>query len=91
MQVVDAFLRGEFPESFDFNYTCRDGTQRSSDARIGVLKQNGNLVGLQVIFRDITERKKVEEALHQERQLLEHITEKMGAMIGVISPDFHVI
>ena len=91
IKVVDAFLRGEFPESFDFNYTCKDGTQRSSDARIGLLKQNGMLVGLQVIFRDITERKKVEEALHQERQLLEHITEKMGAMIGVISPDFHVV
>ncbi|PVX23571.1 MAG: hypothetical protein CW691_10250, partial [Candidatus Bathyarchaeum sp.] len=62
-KVVEAFLGGEFPESFEFNYTCKDGTSRSSDARIGLLKQNGNLVGLQVIFRDITARKQMEKQL----------------------------
>ena len=62
-KVIYAFLNGEFPESFEFNYTCKDGTQRSSDARIGLLKQKDELVGLQVIFRDITERKQMEQAL----------------------------
>ena len=50
-KVIQAFLAEKFPPKFEFNYTCKDGSQRSGDARIGLLKQKDKLVGLQVIFR----------------------------------------
>ena len=80
-KLILAFLSGEFPDSFEFNYTCKDGTQRSSDARIGLLKQKGELIGLQVIFRDITERKQIINALQESETKLRTLLDAANVLV----------
>jgi len=46
---------------------------------------------MQGIFRDITERKKMEVALKQERDMLEAVTENIGAGLIIISKDYHAL
>jgi PAS domain S-box-containing protein len=46
---------------------------------------------IQGIFRDITERKKIENELKLEHDKLEAVTENVGAGLAVISKDYHII
>ena len=43
------------------------------------------------IVTDITERKKMEDALRQERNMLEAVTENIGAGLAIISKDYHIL
>ncbi|MCW8801980.1 MAG: PAS domain S-box protein [Candidatus Bathyarchaeota archaeon] len=89
-KVIQAFLAEKFPPKFEFNYTCKDGSQRSGDARIGLLKQKDKLVGLQVIFRDITESKQTIAKIKRQRKIIDYMTEKMGVRIATITKEFQV-
>ena len=40
---------------------------------------------------DITERKKTEESLKQERDMLESVTKASGAGLGIVSKDYHIL
>ena len=58
---IEAFLRGKVPETvFEFSYCCKNGKQQVAEASIGLLKENGKQSGIQLLLRDITERKKTE-------------------------------
>jgi PAS domain S-box-containing protein len=56
-----------------------------------IKNKKGKTVGVINIFRDITERKKTEEALEQERDTLEDITKNIGAGLVIINKDYRVI
>ena len=43
------------------------------------------------IIRDVSERKKMEETLKQERDMLEAVTENIGAGLTVISEDYRIL
>jgi PAS domain S-box-containing protein len=96
---VGAFLKGEIPNTvFEFVYCCKDGTQRVAEASIGLLKQNGKQSGIQLMLRDITERKKTEinlkqseEKLARERDTLEKVTGNLNASLVMISKDYKVL
>ena len=51
----------------------------------------GEIEGVFAAARDITERKKTEEALSQERNKLESVTAASGAGLVIISKDYHVL
>ncbi len=51
--------------------------------------ENGYSVG--AIIRDITEQKRIEQALKNERDKLETITKSLGASIALISKDFKIL
>ncbi|MGD2066605.1 MAG: PAS domain S-box protein, partial [Candidatus Bathyarchaeota archaeon] len=46
---------------------------------------------LQGTFRDITEKKKTEKQLRQERETLENVTENIGAGLTIISKDYKIL
>jgi two-component system, sporulation sensor kinase E len=43
------------------------------------------------IVRDVSQRKKMEDTLKQERDMLEAVTENIGAGLAVISEDYHIL
>ncbi len=55
-----------------------------------VIESDGRKLVLSVA-RDITERKKTEDALKQERDKLESVTTAIGAGLVIVSKDFHVL
>ena len=58
---ITSFFNGQAPETFELWYNCKDGKQLCAEATVGLLKLNNKDVGIQLVFRDITERKKAEE------------------------------
>ena len=42
-------------------------------------------------IRQVMEKKKAEEALHQEREMLETVTQNIGAGLTIISKDYHIL
>ena len=43
------------------------------------------------IIRDVSERKKMENELKQERDMLEAVTDNIGAGLIIISKDYHTL
>ncbi|MEN6508797.1 MAG: PAS domain S-box protein, partial [Smithella sp.] len=74
------FLTGEPAEGFDWPTTRKDGIKIYVSASISLRKDPaGNPVGFRGVLRDVTERKRMEEALRQSeekhRSILENIRE----------------
>jgi PAS domain S-box-containing protein len=68
----------------------KDGSEVPVEIRTYPVKIHGKTVVLG-IARDITERKKAEEALLAERDRLETVTESIGAGLAVISEDYRTL
>ena len=52
------------------------------------LKDRNYMLG---IVRDVSEHKKMEDKLRQERDMLEAVTENIGAGLAIISKDYHIL
>jgi len=56
---------------------ARDGTKRPiADSGAPMRDEQGNIIGTVMVFRDVTERKRVEEELRQHRDHLEELVEE---------------
>jgi PAS domain S-box-containing protein len=96
---------GEKKSGLELRYLHRNGTVRWATSNISPIKnEQGQVIGLQGILRDITDRKQVESALMQKTQELEQAllelqqaqlqmiqTEKMSALGGLIAGVAHEI
>jgi PAS domain S-box-containing protein len=79
LKIFGSMLRGKVPEPFEFIWIHKNGTEHWGEVRVSVIKRNGRMVSFQAITRNITERKKAEEALKASelrfRSLIEHTTD----------------
>ena len=80
-----SLMKGESPSPSEFLYVRRDGTSRWAEVHPGLLIKDGNPVGLQVIMRDVTERKKAEKTLQESEERFRTIFE--GANDGILLAD----
>jgi PAS domain S-box-containing protein len=63
----EAYRTGKVAKDINFRVVCKDGSIRSIEASaLPVRNAEGNIIGFRGIGRDITERKKAEEALANE-------------------------
>ncbi len=77
---VRVYRTGEPIKSLDFETTRKDGSRRTFDVSVSLIRDSeGKPVGFRGISRDVTERKRGEEALRESeerfRQLAENIRE----------------
>ena len=71
-------------------YTCldKDGTELAAELSAALLRdESGNPTGFVGITRDITERKRVEEALRQSEEMYRGLLEATGAAVVRVRPD----
>ncbi|MCW4034840.1 MAG: PAS domain S-box protein, partial [Candidatus Bathyarchaeota archaeon] len=75
-----------------YEYIRKDGTKRWGEFKAKFLRDSeGNIICMQGILRDVTDRKKVEDALQRERKMLELITANIGAGLTIISKDYEIL
>lgn len=64
---------------FEYKGKRKDGVEKWIEARVSVLEENGKIIGTLSLERDITERKKAEEALRENearyRSIVENLTQ----------------
>lgn len=76
----------------EYTFLTKDGREVPGELSYSVIKDNqGNITGYVGTTREITERKKMEDALKQERDMLESVTENIGAGIVMISKDYKIL
>ncbi len=89
MDRLGRLLKGE-KLTFTVKHRRKDGS--IFDAEVSIKKVTiGSKDFLMAVERDITERKKMEDALRQGQDMLESITENLGVGFGIISKDYRVL
>ena len=71
---------------------ARDGTKRPiADSGAPMRDEEGNIIGTVMVFRDITERRRLEKAVQEEREYAESIVETVREPLVVLDADLRVI
>lgn len=83
-------LLNEEKLTFLAKHRRKDGKTIDSEVSIKNLKL-GSRNFLVSVERDVTERKKTEDALLQDRDMLEALTQSIGAGFVIISKDYHIL
>jgi len=89
MKLIYTASKGEVPKPFEVTWYHKDGTAYLSEIRIGFIKEEGKNIGVQVVARDITERKQAEEkiksALNEREVMLREIHHRVKNNMQIIS------
>ncbi|MGD0496222.1 MAG: PAS domain S-box protein [Candidatus Bathyarchaeia archaeon] len=85
MELFRSVMERKSVSPIEFSYVRRDGESRWAEVHPGSLMKDGKVVGLQVIMRDITERKRVEKALTESEEQSRAIV--INAPIGIATSD----
>jgi len=91
LKLMISALRGKLPEPFEYSYVRKDGAISWGEAHIGSLKKNGKTIGYQVIFREITERKRVEAKLLESEERFRLLFENVSVGGSLMDADGHVV
>jgi len=70
-KMIERQVAGESPTPYEIEVNCKDGRCVALEINTHIISREGKPVGVQGIARDVTERKKTEEARHQAKQNLE--------------------
>jgi diguanylate cyclase (GGDEF)-like protein/PAS domain S-box-containing protein len=74
----EVYRTGKPAKAFDWQIIRKDGTKRSIEASISLLKDlSGNAIGFRGITRDATERKQAEETIRQSEERYRTILDEM--------------
>jgi PAS domain S-box-containing protein len=70
--VTRSFRQNSSVSSINHTLRAKDGTERSIDTNAAPIRDDkGNIAGVVMVFRDITERRRVEEQLREQAALLD--------------------
>ncbi|MBX5329244.1 PAS domain S-box protein [Candidatus Bathyarchaeota archaeon A05DMB-5] len=74
-QLFTDLMQGKSLEGLQLELPKRDGTMATIEINVAPILVNGKVTGIQAVFRDITERKKMEERLRESEERLRALIE----------------
>jgi len=89
LKLLGAASRGKGAKPFEVKWRHKDGTPFLAEVRLGFIKEEGKNIGVQVVARDITERKQAEErikaSLEEKEVMLREIHHRVKNNMQIIS------
>ncbi len=83
--VINKILKTGYSDIYEKEYIKKDGTVFPVSMRVWAIKDEaGNNTGMWGIVRDITERKRAEEALEEERRRLQQALDEVKTLRGIV-------
>ncbi|MGA2767504.1 MAG: PAS domain S-box protein [Candidatus Bathyarchaeia archaeon] len=90
-EMFKSLIKGESPAPVEFFYVRRDGTSRWAEVHPGLLTKEGNPVGVQVLMRDVSERKDAEKLILENQQRFAALFIGNPEATVYTDPSFHII
>src|SRR6516162_2054050 len=90
--ILNRIRRGERVEHFDTLRRARDGRLIPISLTVSPIKdEDGEIIGASKIARDVSERKRAEAALHEEKERLHATLTGIGDAVVVTDADCRII
>jgi PAS domain S-box-containing protein len=90
--LFEAAFKDGIARNVEYEFTSKSGYKGTAEFSASVLKESsGENTGYIIITEDITKRKKMEVALKQERDMLDTVTENIGAGLAIIDRNYHIV
>lgn len=86
VKVLNSLIKGKIPKPFEYEWTDREGNSHIGEVYVSRIKKKGKTIGFQAITRDITERKRAEEALQESERQYRTIVQTAPDVILSINP-----
>jgi PAS domain S-box-containing protein len=90
-EMFSSLMNGESALPVEFFYFRRDGTSRWAELHPGLLTKEGNPVGVQVLVRDVSERKDAEKLILENQQRFAALFIGNPEATVYTDPSFHII
>jgi PAS domain S-box-containing protein len=78
LRVFTSIVRGRVPPPFEVSYDRQDGGTGWTELHIALLEAGGKKLGIQVLQRDVTERKLMEQEIKKKNEQLKLQNEELG-------------
>jgi len=91
LKMLNSIVRGKAPKPLEVIFYHKDGTPRLVEVHVSLLKQNDKSTGILSIIRDITERKKMEEALQKSEELFRSLFNNMAVGAALVDKNGYVL
>ena len=89
LHLFSEAMQGRYAETLTIEVVKKDGSHAHLEVSHSRIFDNGSPVGIQGLIRDVTERKRTEDALHREQRLLKHLLELHERERRLISYEVH--
>jgi PAS domain S-box-containing protein len=91
-KLMASILKKGSVKNVEYTFLTEGGKEFPAEASASAITNAaGKPVGFVTITKDISQRKKMEETLRQERDMLEAVTENVGAGLAIISEDYRIL
>lgn len=78
LKVFNSIVRGKASQPFEVAYNRKDGSLAWTELHVALLAAGGKKLGVQVMQRDITEHKQLEQEIQRKNEQLEAQNEELG-------------
>jgi PAS domain S-box-containing protein len=83
--------QGRSGSDFEYRIVTKQGKTKWVSHSWSPIFEDGKVKLVSSVIRDISERKRLENALMQERDVLEDVATSIDAGLGIISRDYHIL